>query len=107
MADRRQVFLGELFMADLRESCSYYDQKSKDYLRNLGEELFNEVLKEITFISENPFQFPVLEKDARIRICVLQKFPFTILFRLLTEDTVEIVTLAHHSRDPKTWFRSS
>lgn len=42
--------------------------------------------------------------SSRTRRLVLQRYPYTVVYRLAGE-TLEIVAIAHHSRQPEYWAR--
>jgi plasmid stabilization system protein ParE len=50
-------------------------------------------------IESNPLQFPVIE--AAMRRCIVHRFPYSVLFRVLDSDCVRILLVRHHRRDPR------
>jgi hypothetical protein len=50
-----------------------------------------------------PLAFRVLPRVPTIRRAQLQRFPFVLLFRVITGDMVEVIAVAHMRRRPGYW----
>lgn len=47
-------------------------------------------------IAESPLLFPVVE--TQIRRCIVHRFPYSILFRVLDFECVRVLAIRHHKR---------
>jgi plasmid stabilization system protein ParE len=56
----------------------------------------------VSRVQEAPERWPHYHGAARRYL--FQRFPFSLIYRV-TEDTVEIIAVAHHSRRPGYWSR--
>lgn len=79
---------------DFNNAISYYNRQR----RNLGNEFRSEVYAAIERIRSNPLQFPTV--DHTIRRAFTHRFPYSVLFRVLNEDTVRVLIIRHHRRHP-------
>lgn len=78
---------------DLRDTVDYYDGQRI----GLGTEVSAEVFAALDEIAKRPGFYPKHDRgDAQV--CVLKRFPYSIIFRE-TEDAIWILAIAHHSRD--------
>jgi plasmid stabilization system protein ParE len=74
----------------------WFEEKSP----GLGNEFARVVRAAVDLISSGPERWPT--KNG-LRRYVLHRFPFTIAYRFAS-DVVEILAVAHHSRDPAAWM---
>ena len=81
--------------AELNKAIARYN----DLRQGLGEELRLEVYAAIDRILANPRQFAVVERD--VRRCFVHRFPYSILFRFVEENTVRVLAIRHHRRHPR------
>jgi plasmid stabilization system protein ParE len=79
---------------ELREIVDYYNQRSP----NLGNEFLDEFDKEILRIAESPLLWRVVEED--IRRALMQRFPYSIYFRVVQNDVVRVTVVKHQRRHP-------
>ena len=82
-------------MADFRGAVLWYEEKSP----GLGDEFARAVRAAADLISRGPDRWPT--KNG-LRRYLLRRFPYTIAYRFAS-DVVEILAVAHHSRDPAVW----
>ena len=82
-----------LTVADLNHAIAYYNRQRP----GLGDEFRSEVYASIARLCRNPSQYAVVEND--IRRCFAHRFPFSVLFRVIDEDTIRILVVRHHRRD--------
>ena len=54
-------------------------------------------------VTARPLAFRVLPRVPSIRRAQLRRFPFTLLFRVLAGDVIEVVAVAHMRRRPGYW----
>lgn len=62
--------------------------------KGLGEALRAEVYGTIERLTQNPHQFRIVENE--IRRCLVQRFPYSVLFRVMSPDLVRILAIRHH-----------
>jgi len=80
-----------------------FDESTERYARvdlNLARRFAFAVRDMVALIADTPDRFPILEDD--IRQAIVPGFPYSIYYRLRNE-TVVIIALYHHSRDPDGW----
>jgi toxin ParE1/3/4 len=82
--------------ADLDDAIEWYEEQSP----GLGERLLEEVLRVRRRIETNPYQFPVVYRDARRGL--LHAFPYALIFRLIGDDA-RLLACIHLSRRPSIW----
>ena len=80
------------------ESARFYEKRSK----GLGWRFVRAVQEADLRIAELPLSFPIVE--GVVRKCVLDDFPFTILFAA-DDDLVFVLAVAHQHRRPGYWRR--
>ncbi len=88
-----------LTASDLNSAVSYYNRQRP----GLGDEIRVEVYAAIERVRSNPFQFPVVERD--IRRGFVHRFPYSVLFRVVNDDTVRVLVIRHHRRHPSFGLR--
>lgn len=81
---------------EYREAALYYGLISA----SLADRFVAHVESNIKAISGFPESFPL--KSRRVRICVLLKFPYSILYAN-TETGLFVVAVMHHKRKPGYW----
>jgi toxin ParE1/3/4 len=69
----------------------------------LGTDYLAEVSAAIDRISDSPTRFPAMRAPS-YRRCVMQRFPFTIIFRQ-SAGAIVIVAIAAQRRAPNYWLR--
>ncbi len=79
-------------VSDLNSAALYYDKQRT----GLGEELRAEVYAAIDKILANPVQFVVIK--AGIRRCLVHRFPYSVLFRVVHDDLIRVLVIRHHRR---------
>lgn len=83
-----------LAASDLNRAVSYYNRQRL----GLGDEFRVEVYAAIERIRSKPLQFVIVERD--IRRGFMHRFPYSILFRVVNEETVRVLVIRHHRRHP-------
>jgi plasmid stabilization system protein ParE len=76
------------------EATQYYAKVQPE----LGEAFETEFAAAVERIAANPFQFEQVRQE--IRRCILNRFPYSIYFRLPDVETVRILVVKHHRRRP-------
>ena len=82
---------------EITQTVQWYSQRSKvaaDTFRAI-------VFDSIDTISHSPLSWAKVSEDG-VRKFVLPRYPYSLLFKVRT-DTVEILTIAHHRRQPNYW----
>jgi len=83
-----------LTVTDLNSAVAYYNRQRP----GLGDEFRSEIYATIDRIRSNPLQFPVVEHD--IRRGFVRRFPYSVLFRIVNDDTARVLVIRHHRRRP-------
>ena len=83
---------------DLREAEAWYWQRSQ----RAADGFLVEVGRGFALIREAPDRWPVYR--ASTRRFVLERYPFTIVYRV-EDDTVYVIAVAHAKRRPGYWRR--
>jgi len=86
----------ELARRELLEARDYYD----DLVYRLGEKFIIEIERCLNIIKTNPLAYPVVKQN--VRKAVVIKFPFSILYRL-ESDNIYVLAVMHQKRQPKYW----
>jgi plasmid stabilization system protein ParE len=87
-------------LAEARRARIWYEQRSSSAAANFVAELDHC----IELISSAPLRWPSYE--AGTRRLVMRRFPFAIIYRLLS-DTIQIVAVAHTGLRPGYWLDRS
>ena len=82
--------------AELTEAAQFYERR----VPTLGGQFLDATDRAIAVIQEAPERWSIVEKD--IRHYLMPRFPFTILYRVLS-DHFRILAFKHHSRHPDYW----
>ena len=86
--------------AEATEAACWYD----DQAIGLGELFLSEYAAALSAIEVDPLRFGLLETETagRFRRCILKRFPYTVIFEILSEEVV-VLAVAHASRRPSYW----
>lgn len=83
---------------ELRDARRYYEDENPVAAHNF----MKEVVRGLRLIREAPMRWPRV--DAVRRRFILVKFEYSLVYRFEPElDTVWMVAIAHHRRDPESW----
>ena len=80
---------------DVNEAASRYGRARA----GLDAEFRAEIDAVVERIARNPAQFPVVE--TQIRRCIVHRFPYSVLYRVVDADCVRILVIRHHRRHPQ------
>lgn len=80
---------------DVNDAATYYERQRP----GLGAEYLHEVDAALRRLEAEPFLFPPV--DSHLRRCVVHRFPYTIVFRVLDRDVIRVLLIRHHRRDPR------
>jgi plasmid stabilization system protein ParE len=81
--------------ADFRDAVFWYEEQRP----GLGDEFSRAVRAAAHLIASGPERWPARNG---LRRYILDRFPYTIAYRFAS-GSVEILAVAHHSRDPASW----
>jgi plasmid stabilization system protein ParE len=83
-----------LTTSDLNRAFTHYNRQRA----GLGDELRTEVYASIERVLASPTQFSVVSRS--IRRCLVHRFPYAVLFRIVSPDTLRVHVIRHHRRHP-------
>lgn len=86
----------ELAQQEFYDSQDYYEEQQE----NLGKKFKQEIYNTLKRIQKFPNLYVEIRKD--IRKCVVNKFPFNLLYSI-EENHILIIAIAHHHRKPDYW----
>ncbi|HBB87376.1 MAG TPA: type II toxin-antitoxin system RelE/ParE family toxin [Blastocatellia bacterium] len=81
-----------LTTSDLNNAVAFYNRQQA----GLGDELRTEIYASIERVLASPTQFSIVSKG--IRRCLAHRFPYAILFRVISEETLRVLVIRHHRR---------
>ncbi len=91
-----EIIIDEFAIQEAQDAYDYYENKQE----GLGEKFKVELSNSIDSISENPKYNRRIKNN--IRQCLLNKFPFVVIFEIMEEkDIVIVYSIFHTSRNPK------
>jgi len=93
----KQIVVHSEAIAELDEAMAYYER----HVEGLGLDLLSEIMKASFKIQQNPQLYPVY-KNTEFRICLVERFPYTI-FYLEFEESIWMAAMAHQKRRPGYW----
>ncbi len=83
-------------VSEIRHAATWYDEQVK----GLGLDFLLEVRSTESRILEHPEAWP--DYEAGTRRCIMQKFPFAIVYRT-SKEALEIIAVSHCKRKPGYW----
>ncbi len=83
-----------LAQRDIDQAAAHY----RSCRVGLDEEFLQDVELAAVAISNSPHQFELVRRG--MRRYILDRFPYSICYRIVSPDLVEIVVVRHHSRRP-------
>jgi toxin ParE1/3/4 len=84
-----------LTVQDVNEATAYYEHRRA----GLASEFRSELDAALARIAQSPSSFPIVE--AHLGRCLVRRFPYSILFRVISPDTVRVLVIRHHKRHPR------
>jgi len=85
-------------VSDLNTARHHYNKQ----LAGLGDAFRTEVYATIQRIRNDPSMYMETEGTRR---ALLRRFPYSVIYRLMGEDTVRILLIRHHKRHPQFGMR--
>lgn len=83
---------------ELLDAVSYYEGQKL----GLGLEYLEEMEHSVNFLIRYPYVGTTVRGS--IRRLVLPKFPYSLLYRVLEDNSIRILAVAHHKRRPQYWI---
>ncbi len=83
--------------AEYRHELRYYASKS----RRAAERFDLALARTLNLISQNPARFG--HYDDTHREAILPRYPFSVIYRPLPDGNIQVVAIAHASREPGYW----
>ena len=80
---------------DVNEGAAFYRRARP----GLELEFRHEIDAAFDRIATNPLLYPLVETP--IRRCIVHRFPYSILFRIVDADRVRVLIIRHHKRHPQ------
>jgi len=93
----RNVVFHSLAEQELIDAAVYYEEKNQ----GLGLEYLSEVEHAANLLIRYPSAGSVIRGS--IRRLILPKFPYSLLYRVVDEEMIRILAVAHHRRKPQYW----
>lgn len=81
------------------EAAIELDEAISWYLRisvNLADDLFKDYIRALELIHKNPLHFQKFKGD--FRRCSLDRYPYKIIYKILSQENIIILAFAHHRR---------
>jgi len=102
----RSVLFHAGVVDDLEEAKNWYERRRK----GLGGEFQTFLEETLDRLAETPLRFaPISLRIAPIRHEVrcarMRRFPYGVYYYVFREETVVVLAVAHHSRDPEHWMK--
>jgi plasmid stabilization system protein ParE len=90
-----QVVILEKAFQEIENARDHYENNQL----NLGTSFTNEVFSILEILESNPLLFPV--KFENIREAVIKKFPFVVIFEVLPNNEIIVLSVFHFRRNPE------
>jgi plasmid stabilization system protein ParE len=84
-------------LGELSEAAAFYDER----VPGLGADFIAEVDAAVARIQQFPEAWSQLSEG--FRRCSLRRFPYTLIYTLLDDGEILIVSVFHQSREPRSW----
>jgi plasmid stabilization system protein ParE len=90
-----QIVILDRAFQEIENARDYYENNQI----NLGTSFTKEVFSILEILESNPLLFPV--KFNTVREALLNKFPFVVVFEILPNNEIIILSVFHFSRNPE------
>jgi toxin ParE1/3/4 len=94
----KRIVFHPLAEQELVDVASYYEEQNQ----GLGLEYLAEVEGAVNLLIRYPSAGVVVQES--IRQLILPKFPYSLLYRVVDDDLIRILAIAHHKRKPVYWI---
>lgn len=93
-----------MYILNIRQTAKLDIQQIVDYYDEIFPEIATKFLMnlyaDLGMLQRNPYLFQLKYKDTRVSY--VKSFPFGIHYRIISNN-IEILSVLHTSRNPKTW----
>ena len=93
----RNVIFHPLAVQELIDAAVYYEEENQ----GLGLEYLSEVERAANLLIRYPNSGSVIR--GFVRRLILPRFPYSLLYRIVDEELIRILAVAHHKRKPRYW----
>lgn len=93
----RNVIFHPLAVQELIDAAVYYEEENQ----GLGLEYLSEVERAANLLIRYPNAGSVIR--GFVRRLILPRFPYSLLYRVVDEELIRILAVAHHKRKPRYW----
>ncbi|WP_298914281.1 type II toxin-antitoxin system RelE/ParE family toxin [uncultured Nostoc sp.] len=94
----KRIVFHPLAEQELVDVASYYEEQNQ----GLGLDYLTEVEGAINLLMRYPAAGVVVR--GFVRRLILPKFPYSLLYRVVDDDLIRILAIAHHKRKPVYWI---
>ena len=87
---------------DAVSAARWYEERQE----GLGNEFLDVLEQVLNRIQQTPDSFPTWEQSGGlgdVRQCLLPRFPYVVLFRYTTQETL-VIAIGHARRHPRNWI---
>ena len=92
-----RVIFHPLAVQELIDAAVYYEEENQ----GLGLEYLSEVERAANLLIRYPNSGSVIR--GFVRRLILPRFPYSLLYRVVDEELIRILAVAHHKRKPRYW----
>ena len=92
-----RVIFHPLAVQELIDAAVYYEEENQ----GLGLEDLSEVERAANLLIRYPNSGSVIR--GFVRRLILPRFPYSLLYRIVDEELIRILAVAHHKRKPRYW----
>ncbi|WP_404791047.1 type II toxin-antitoxin system RelE/ParE family toxin [Altericista sp. CCNU0014] len=94
----RTVVFHPLAEQELIDAVAYYEEQRL----GLGLEYLEEIENAVNFLARYPEAGPKVR--GFVHRLTLPKFPYSLLYRMVEDEKLRILAVAHHKRKPQHWI---
>ena len=85
--------------AEIRDARAWYDAQ----VRGLGRAFIAELDTTLEFLRLHPQMYASVTDDGQVRRALLHRFPYSLLYELMTPDEIVILACRHVRQDEINW----
>ena len=93
----KNVIFHPLAEHELIDATAYYEEQKP----GLGLEFLEEVKEAVNFLMLYPEAGSTVRSS--VRRVILPKFSYSLFYRIIEDDQIRILAIAHHKRKPQYW----
>ena len=84
---------------EIREARAWYNS----HLRGLGRVFIAELEATVEFFRLHPQMYTSVTEDGQVRRALLHRFPYSLVYELMTPEEIVILACRHVRQDELTW----